>query len=290
VRRRIIAIVLPVAVLLAAPTLASAGGSWLMIDPAHSDGAGGHGPWDAWGGWGASVAMRSELCLPEPEISNGPWNLVLEPEAGGTQISVGQLTAGPGLWEGCYDAWANFTVPEVPSGRYVIDVCRSGDCSAFFADLIGGYLTIAPSSREARLMVQVGNLRQKIESQQGTLDTRERKLRTAEASLARLEDRIAALRDRAADLDQQVGFAREQRDQAAEDAVDVGNLATEAQGDARRWRLIGTASLAALMTVLAVGWLRSRNTVRIKIPDSPEELIMFGAPKESPPGPKRRSA
>lgn len=276
-RRRLIAIVVPMAVLLSAPSLAHAGGSWLEIDPDASVGAGGSGPWDVWGGWGGTVTMRA---LGE-NWPHDTYATFVRLESGGALVHVGEATAGPAAhWVGAMTT--TFEVPSVPTGRYVVLVCPRDDLTC--ADVRAqGWIVIGETEDIARLTLEVEQLRSEVVILRDAKATRGEKLAAAEASLARVEARVETLRERAEDLEDQVGFAREDRDRAADDAVRSGELAGGAMADAWAWRTVALAALATLGVVLAIGWSRRRNTVRVKIPDSPEELIMFGAPKESPP-------
>jgi hypothetical protein len=282
VRRRIIAIVLPAAVLFAVLP-AHAGGSWLEIVPGSSVDAGGSGPWDVWGAWGGAATMRAV----GNDWPDGVYETYVRSEDGGPLVRVGEAVAGPANnWVGAIST--SFEVPTLPRGRYVILVCVLSDppCSDVATE---GWMVIGETPEIAQLALSVDLLQDEVEVLRQAKSTRAVKLEVAQAGLARLEGRIASLRDEMSDLEEQLGFARGQRDSANEDAVEAGELATRSLADARTWRLIGMVSLGALLILLIAGWLRNRGTVRIKIPDSPEELIMFGAPKESPPGPKRRS-
>lgn len=275
-RRRLIAIVFPMALSLAAPSVAQAGGSWLEIDPDRSVRAGGSGPWDVWGAWGGTVTMRAAGA----DWPHGTYATYLRLETGGQLVRVGEAVAGPAEhWVGAMTT--TYEIPSVPTGRYVVLVCPLDDptCSAVQTQ---GWIVIGETEVIAKLTLEVEQLRSEVAILQGAKASRAEKLAATEVSLARLEERIEHLRE-------QIGFAHRDRDRASDRAVDAGELATEALTDAWAWRAVALLAIMALAAVLTVGWLRGRHTVRVRIPDSPEELIMFGAPKESPPGQRHRS-
>jgi hypothetical protein len=59
---------------------------------------------------------------------------------------VRMRSLGAGIWE----ASVRFTVPEVRPGEYAISLCNVPCLSAYVGDLMGGWIAIAATAREAR--------------------------------------------------------------------------------------------------------------------------------------------
>lgn len=278
--RRTAAVLVPVMLVLAAAP-ASAGGSWLTVDPERSVGAGnlGAGVWGGWAGVGASVVMDGGICLGQGDdpASRATWSVFLHPsDAQEPKILVGTATAEerPASTSCSWDLVARFTVPDVPAGEYIAVVCDEA-CQRFPGDLIGGYLVVGPTSAHARYFAVVGDLRQQMQQQQGTLDQRadklqrlERELRQATASLEELQERADRLSS--------------QRDAAIAEREALRAAAAERASDATGpWRIATAVAVGLLLVTWLAVWSRRRHTVRIRVPDTVEELLEH-SPRDRP--------
>lgn len=274
-RRAAAAVLVPVMlVLLAAPAVA--GGSWLTVDPTRSVGAGdlGGGVWGGWASVGASVVMDGELCLGQGEDPDklGTWSVFLHPsDAPEDKTLVGTATAEsrPGSSSCPWELVARFTVPDVPAGGYVAVACDAA-CERFPGDLIGGFLEIGPTPALARYAVLVGDLREQVAQQQSTLDQRADKLIRLERELRReLRQATAALEQ----LQERTDLLSSERD-AALAQRNAARLAAQGTGDGEApWRTATAVAAGLLLITWLAVWGRRRHSVRIRVPDTVEELL-----------------
>jgi hypothetical protein len=261
-----------IAVVLATTTPAFAGGTWMRVDPRESTGAGTEGP-GAWGGWasvGAGVVMRAELCADDVEAAPTTWSVFLEPYGRvGDRIAVGSATVD-GVGEGgcTIRLTARFRVPDVEAGAYVAVVCDAA-CRRFPGDLLGGFLRVAPTPALALLRTRIAQLRRQVSAATAASERRTARIADLRVQLAdarALRTELAAVQ---ASLDHVTG----QRDVALDQRERGLAATTRAREDADGWRLTAYILAAALLFTLAVVQVRRRHSVRIRIPDTADELL-----------------
>ena len=100
-----------------------------------------------------------------------------------------------------------------------------------------------------------------------------------------LKDRLAAVERSLADADAKLAdaeaensFVGAQRDIAVDTREEAEHQATVARADAQAWRATTYALLAAIAVAGVIIMLRRRNTIRIQIPDTPQELLEASEP------------
>jgi hypothetical protein len=262
VRRTSLLAIAVTAIVLMAP-VAWAGGSSLA--PRDIDGTAGTGPGGPWAAPGAVVTMAGGFCTgSQPDPGTEAWYAYLtrpdEPVRYLAPVAITRVGAGP-----CrFLASVTFTVPDVATGEGPISVCDLG-CHHGTGDLTGGYLTVAATAEEALLFHRLGQATHRI-------DRLERRVELAGRDTARLEETIEGLRTSRVELEAALARARSQRDVALDgrETAEADVRATEIE--TRNWRY--AAYLLALITLATwlVAWSRRRGTVRIKIPDTVEEI------------------
>jgi hypothetical protein len=244
-----------VALALALPSPAFAGGSWIEGQRAYGVGQPAT--------FSGSFSMHGSL---EGTLADGPYVAYLAPvEISSVDhplaIRVGeiQITRSEGA-----TASVAFTVPDVHTGKYHLIYCNEPCTVDGIGDLIGGEaFYIAPSYQEAALLARVERLewrlaearrntrqeRRKSDSLQQRLDARERDLANSTATVATLETELAEASASAA------------REMATERSLAPG------------WALIVAAALLTVGVVAAGAIIRRRRTPNFIVPDTiPDEF------------------
>lgn len=239
------------AAILATGVPASAGGSWLELDRSS------YAPGDR-----ATVRASFSSGQLEGTLGDGPYYLYLVPESSslprdGSPIPDEVRQVGPlHIWEStgnycCWNASAQFIVPEVPAGKYFLDYCNSPCTVDGMGDLIGGSLFVGETEEEARLIARIERLEFKVEA----LARIKRDLRKTEAALAEAQTQY----------DQLVGRLRAAR---PDEAPPSGGTAVPAE------RPIAPAAWALGLGVLLLGAFIRRRLGRPAVPDVvPDELV-----------------
>jgi hypothetical protein len=239
---------------------ASAGGSWLTVVEV-SEGAlppPGGGP--AWAAVGATVRMRGGFCSgQQANPSEGPWFAYLRPATGGASLLLGPAEIVTSEGNACpWVATVSFAVPEVLGGSYWVDVCDEG-CSTGVGDLSGGYLVVASSENEAKLMQQLTTLRLQYKHVR-------RNAAIFQGRMEALEERISDARHAARRSAAQVDEASASHEQAVAALVLANQAAAHSKTVSERWRLIALAlaiALAISILVIAVSRRRRRHAPAI---------------------------
>jgi hypothetical protein len=265
------------AVMTAAPP-AAAGGSWLETEQSY------YAPGDhavARGVFGDGSYKGT--------VDDGPFNLYLVPgyrwlprnePIPEWAVLLGPLTIRPA--DGQYCCWvasADFTVPDVASGRYSLDYCNDPCTVDGIGDLLGGSFFVGESEQEARLMGRIERLRIKVEA----LAPTKRDLRKTEAALAQVQERYDTL----------VGRLRAMRPDESSPREET----EPADRPVPAWAVV-----AGLIVLTGGAWFR-RRLGRTAIPDFvPDELLRdahspprlpmtsLGRPAISMPAPPRNNA
>jgi len=184
---RLAAATVIVAMMAAAPP-ATAGGSWLETERSH------YAPGDL-----ATARGVFGNGSYEGTVRDGPFYLYLVPghrwlprnePIPRWAVPLGTLTIKAA--EGQYCCWvasAEFTVPDVPPGRYSLDYCNDPCTLDGIGDLLGGSFFVGESEQEARLMGRIERLRFKVEA----LARTRHHLRKTEATLAEVRERYDTL-------------------------------------------------------------------------------------------------
>jgi len=264
--RRVFVIWLAMAgVWLAAP-VAQAGGAWIEVTGVDGEPIAPQSPDPSWAPVGSTVTMRGVVGPgQQPPPTEGPWFASIDRD-GARDIDLGRVAMRRVNGES-WVATLTFVVPRLRHGAYTIRVCDLG-CHHGVGDLVGGGLIVASTSAEARLVQRLALLRDRLSALRGDA-------RRGDAARARLDEVLAArdaarvsldsLRASNQRLTSQRDVALDRRDTAE---AEVRSLDREA----RNWRY--AAYVLALVT--AVTWtvaaVRRRDTVRIRIPDTIEEL------------------
>jgi hypothetical protein len=100
--------------------------------------------------------------------------------------------------------------------------------------------------------------------------------RAGDDRIARLEAELARSRMMAAqasELGSERDLARSQRDVALQQRAEALAAVAQADRDARGWRIIGSLAVGAWLLFALAWWGRRHRTVRIRIPDTLEELL-----------------
>jgi hypothetical protein len=274
-RRAVVTSMIVMVSLLVASPAALAGGSWMNVTQVNGqsvppDLPGG----SAWAPVGATVTMQGQFCtgaLAAPS-SPGPWFAYLSTPGTRTLLGPVEITPPAGGVDCPYVAHTTFVVPDVAPGFYTAQVCNVG-CHNGIGDLIGGSFTVASTSLEAVLLGR-------LDRAQDRANRLADKVRHADAKTARLAETRAEL-----DAARQTLAATQaasdrlvaQRDAAlkAREAAVVDASAT-----ARTWKVVaGVLAFLMLVTWVAV-WVRRRNRLRIKVPDTIEELVSADHPAD----------
>ena len=260
--RRVFVICMTMAGLLLAAPVAQAGSSRLDVTSVDGEPRAA-----AWAPAGATVTLRGTFSGNGSQLhpSTGSWFAYLERDGRADRLLAPVVvTAQDGSR---FLARVTFTVPAVPRGVYLIEVCDLG-CNDGTGDLEPTRLTVAPSASEARLVLALHRLQIRVPSLRDAA-------REGRADRRQLEEAIAA-RD-AARASLEAARASNDRLTSQRDVALDGREAAEAEVratelEARNWRV--AAYLLALIT--AVTWIvaavRRRDTVRIRIPDTIEEI------------------
>jgi hypothetical protein len=231
------------AVLLALPVPALAGGSWAHVRPR------------SWARVGAEIRLSGTFCDgQQAPVTEGPWFAYLDPQVG-RPILMGRVHVAANT--GRYCQWrltATVRVPAAAPGRYWLQVCDRG-CSIGVGDLVGGgWFTVVGSTSPRTQAIQMQRLR-----------TRVRRSAREEARQEQLVDELSASVDRSTTLTEELrGSVADLRDRLANERA------------ARRSWLVGAVGSCAVAVVLASlllrNLLRKRRPV-MHVPDTPEELL-----------------
>lgn len=264
--RGITAVGLGMAFLLAAPTAASGGGSWLELDDPYvvpgemvtSSGrfsARGSGTGRLWEGpWYAYLLAQDRYLRPGP----------IPPAA----MPLGQLTVER-LDRFLARASITFTVPDVPPGDYSISICNDPCTKTGVGDLIGGWMSVAQSEEDALLRRMRDEVDQELRRMRWRLGHR---LREVQRPLEGLGDRVERLESsierRFQALEARLRRTEQPRSEAP-NAVALGGWAVAAVFLAaaevfRRRRRRRPPSTAARPASSKVEWI---------VPDEPDELV-----------------
>ncbi len=269
VRRMLVTCFVVMASLAAAAPAALAGGSW--IDLREVDGqpvSAGPSAGPAWAPAGAVVTMQGAFCDGQlAPVSAGPWFAYLDPPGRSPMLLAPVEVAAAG-GNGCpYLARTTFVVPEVAPGDYVVHVCDQG-CHSGVGDLIGGFLTVASTGFEARLLGRLERYELKIDRLTDGIRAEEVDGERLEAAREARDEALVTLAAIEAANDRLTA----QRDAAlhGREAAEADVRATDRES--RNWRI--AAYLLALLVAVTwiVAWVRRRDTIRIKVPDTIEEI------------------
>lgn len=270
--RRTISLLILIAGLLAVTPHASAGGSWISVDPHDSVGAGVDPSGVGWGGIGATITMRGSFSTGTlGPVSAGTYYAYLYlSEIDDPPVLLGTVSVTPGKHMP-FVARTTFRIPDVPTGRHLIRVCTSG-CARGIGDLVGGYLWVGRTPQEARLHAVVDGLRSELDGQR-----RRAEARSAEAVALgeQLEAARGSLEVVTAELDAaqaRLDLTASQRDVALQEALDARAQSAEARDETASWRLATYLILIAVAAGSCLLLIRRRRYVRVRIPDSPQEL------------------
>jgi len=276
VRRTLVTFIVVMVSLVAAGPAAVAGGAWMrptQVDgqPVPTDPS---GP-PAWAPVGAVITMQGTFCTGQlaPPSAPGPWFAYLSPEGRApVLLSPVQITP-PAAGADCpFVARTTFRVPDVSPGSYTVQVCNLG-CHHGVGDLSGGFFTVASTSLEALLLGQLEQTRVKL----SRLADRFRRAKSDTEHLAVARENLDAARTALA-----AAQAANDRLVAQRDAALKAGQAAEAdiRATARNWEI--AASLLAIWMAVTwiVVWARRRDTIRIKIPDTIEEIGSAGHPAD----------
>lgn len=275
-RVRALFVIVTVAGLLAVlPGSARAGGNWLDIR--RDDGVPG-GPWDSFAGpfvVGTALELRGTMYARGAEEMNalhndGPfyaWIVPARVRVDGTRVPEGaiRLSAFTLRWESRHGlvATTSLTLPALASGRYSILVCND-PCTLFgFGEYMQGWVGVTQSVEEARLQRsnerqrgEIQRLRQQLRRSSSDVEEVRAALDLALANRETLMTELGELRERAAVAQQQ-------------------SVAAAARPPARAlvgpWA--GVAIGAGLLAIAAALVVRGRRRLRVRVPDSPEELF-----------------
>jgi hypothetical protein len=216
-RRRFLATALAGALLLVAPTDATAnGGSYLEFDQTH------YLPGDP----GVAITYVSVPPKKEHLFDRGPFYLFAVPNGmsllEGRPIPSGAIRLATFSIEeeknSYYELRAEFTAPQLASGYHSMGLCDDPCTTAGFGDALSGSISIVATRREAKLLIANDRLRGKLFGARREARRAERRLEAAEgeletqlafgaserermaAEIERLESQLSAARARAADL------------------------------------------------------------------------------------------
>ena len=158
---------------------------------------------------------------------------------------------------GCpYVASVAFTVPQVESGTYWVDVCADADCTIAVGDLVGGMIAIASTRLEARALTTLPDLKARLRQV-----TRMRHV---------LNTRFDSLHDALQRADENLGKSRAEASDA-KDATDAAMAARDglfAEAESAReaayvWRSVAIGSLLVLGLTLMYSWAKVLRRRRI---------------------------
>jgi hypothetical protein len=139
----------------------------------------------------------------QANVADGPWfaHLVTKDvryytsEALRNSVPIGRVEITRGT---CLTAWVahvSFTVPDVPTGHYSIMVCNAR-CDQGVGDLAGGWIYVAHSREEGRLLVNLTNARWWNNSLRASLHQLRRRVRTLRLRLATIVSQLEQLSHR----------------------------------------------------------------------------------------------
>jgi hypothetical protein len=259
------------------PPRAVAGGNWLEFRQPQPAVAGGAAPdgvsdrarWDVFASGETVVAHVGYLSATlGPE--DGPFHLWIER---GEEVRAGRPIPSSALRVGTFrmaasgrGGTATFTVPSLPRGQYTLSVCDNPCRTWGFDEFVQGWITVAPTIGEAKLVARIRELRSDA----------------WEARYALREELREALRGERS-LEAQVASLTDELDQARANLAGLGAGASGPPAVAPRPMVDGaaTAWLAAAIVVAAVLqlWVRRRRTVAV--PDTPAELLRAAGPVPS---------
>lgn len=244
---------------------ASAGGSWLELR--RVDGLGGQstGVWGGWASSGSSVFMQGDFCGgQQADPSADSWTAYLRRDPSGPRLPLGAVNIDTATGNGCpYSASVTFTVPDVESGMYWVDVCADADCTTGVGDLVGGMFAVASTPLEALALTRLPNLRARLMQE----------ARTRHALRGRVDSLREALRT--ANVDRGAFRADATR---GEDAF-VAREGLIAEADSARaaeniWRSVAIGSLLVLGLAVVYSLTKViRRRRRVYVPEAAGELF-----------------
>ncbi|MGH2723231.1 MAG: hypothetical protein ACRDI0_03015 [Actinomycetota bacterium] len=170
--------VLAAAVVMLLPQPAEAGGSWLKTDREYFS-------------VGDHVVARGTFGTGslEGKVSDGPFYAYLTPgdrawddPLAEEAINLGPLTITKATGQYCcWVAEVEFTVPDVPVGRYRIDYCNDPCTVDGIGDLIGGMIFVGDTEREARFAARLERARARVDRLRERLDQAAQDVATPES-------------------------------------------------------------------------------------------------------------
>lgn len=266
-RRTIVTFIVVIVSLVATSPAAVAGGAWIRLTQVDGQPVptGPSGP-PAWAPVGAVVTMQGTFCIGQyPPPSTGSWFAYLSLEGRAPMLLSPVEVTAPVAGADCpFVARTTFTVPDVAAGSYTVQVCNLG-CHHGVGDLSGGFFTVASTSLEALLLGRLQQTRVKA----SRLADRFRRAKADTDHLAVARENLDAARTTLAATQAANDRLVAQRNAAlkAREAAEAAIPAT-----ARNWKIV--ASLLAFLMAMTwtVVWVRRRSRVRIRVPDTIEEL------------------
>lgn len=148
--------------------------------------------------------MRGDFCDgQQADPSAGSWTAYLRRDPNGPRRPVGAVNIDAATGNGCpYSASVTFTVPDVESGMYWVDVCADTDCTTGVGDLVGGMFAIASTPLEALALTRLPNLRARLTQEartrqalKGRVDSLRDALRTADEDLSAIRGDATRAKD-----------------------------------------------------------------------------------------------
>jgi hypothetical protein len=207
------------------------------------------------------VTLRSGYCQGPQTAPVSRWTLrLIEPGGGALLGPFGDVAPDP-TDRDCRELLATFTVPQVRAGHYAVAICDAS-CTRLLAS---GSLEIAATPQLARLTALNGWLRSRLRGLSLRTDGRADRIDALEAELASVETALATERDRAE-------RATSQRDVALDGREAAEAEANQTDRESRNWRVAAYLLALAMAITWTVAAVRRRGVVRIRIPDTIEEL------------------
>lgn len=224
---------------LATPSLA--GGSIANVEPR------------SWARQGSGIRLSGTFCKgSQAPVSAGPWFAYLDPR-NGPPVLVGPVNIAPNI--GNYCQWrltATLRVPQVAPGAYWIQICDLG-CTNGVGDMVGAGRFVVVSSESPRdQALRLEALRARVRVSMREQARQERMLGELEGSLTRSEAEVVKRGTLAGSL----------RDQLVDEQNEPG-----------AWFGASVASLALVVAALSVLLIWRRRRSRVRVPDTPAELV-----------------
>lgn len=157
---------------------------------------------------------------------------------------------------------ATFVLPALPRGTHSLVVCDDPCTTWGFGEWVQGWVTAAPTTSEARLLVRIRELRATLWDRSHELND---DLRHAQQRERRLEDELGT-------LTRELQTARTRIDRLS--STSAGSRADPAplvDGAAGAW-------IASALIATVGMWLLGRRRRTIVVPDTPAELLAPGSP------------